>query len=86
MTSPDIMNRDPIPELPPASVRRKLRRKFGVTQEELARTLGVSRQTIVAWERTKGGNEPTGYKRVEYARILTAWETRGNVVSNEGSK
>jgi DNA-binding XRE family transcriptional regulator len=69
----DITDREPVPELPPASERRRLREHFGVTQAELAETVRVSRQTIVAWER---GSEPTGDKRVKYARILNRWKLR----------
>lgn len=81
MSIPDITRREPIPELPPANVRKRLRRRFGVTQDELARNLGVSRQTIVAWERpkNKGGTEPSNYKRHEYAHILTAWQERSEM-------
>jgi DNA-binding XRE family transcriptional regulator len=71
MTTVDIVNREPIPELPPAAERARLRKRRGVTQKELAETIGVSRQTVVSWER---GSEPTMPHREEYARILRAWK------------
>jgi DNA-binding XRE family transcriptional regulator len=73
MSVSDITEREPIPELPPASERKRLREHFGVTQKELAESVGVSRQTVVAWER---GSEPNGNERVKYARILNRWKIR----------
>lgn len=75
MTIADIESREPIPELPPAPERARLRRSRGVTQKELASALGVSRQTITAWER---GSEPTGENRANYARILRTWKESGS--------
>lgn len=71
----DITARDPIPRLPPPAERRRLRKAFGVTQEELAGAIGVSRQMIVGYER-EGGNTPTGNTRVKYAEILETWRAR----------
>lgn len=71
MTIADIMSREPVPDLPGTPERSRLRKSRGVTQKELADTLKVSRQTIVAWER---GAEPTGQNRENYARILRAWQ------------
>lgn len=71
MTITDLANREPIPDLPPPSERVRLRKSRGVTQSELAGYLGVTRQTIVAWEH---GTEPTGTNREKYAGILRAWK------------
>jgi len=62
----------PVPALPPPSERAALRKKFGVTQVILARTLRISRKTLWTWE--TGTAEPTGAKRDEYAAILAAWQ------------
>ena len=75
MTMAEMMNRDPIPDLPTPTERRRLRKHFGVTQTELARSIGVSRQMIVGYER-EGGNEPTGDTRVKYAELLEYWRIR----------
>lgn len=69
----DIMSREPIPELPPARERARLRKSRGVTQIELAGEIGVSRQTVIAWER---GSEPAMPHRAKYAEILRAWKER----------
>lgn len=74
MAMPGIMDRDPIPDLPPVRERRKLRERFGVTMQELADTIGVSRMTIHRWER--GSKEPAGKNREEYAKILQAWKDK----------
>lgn len=71
MTLCDLANREPIPELPPASERVKLRKSRGVTQQQLADYLKVTRQTIVAWER--GSSEPTAENRQKYVDLLRIW-------------
>lgn len=63
-----------ITELPSSAERARLRNLFGITQDELASTLKVSRRTVYAWER--GNAEPTGRNRAHYAEVLALWSER----------
>lgn len=63
-----------IARLPEATERVRLRNLFGVTQQTLAATLGVTRRTVHAWE--SGKSEPTGRNRERYAEMLTLWSKR----------
>lgn len=74
MNLSDLISREPVPRLPPAAERAELRKAFGVTQDEAAKALEVSRQTFNSWER--GHSEPTGANRVKYADVLTKWRER----------
>jgi DNA-binding XRE family transcriptional regulator len=75
--SSDLSEREPLQELPLPSERLRLRQLFGVTQEELAKSVGVTRRTLGSWER--GDSEPTGNNRADYAALLSAWaETERN--------
>lgn len=67
----DLMSRAPVPGLPEPGERVRLRKAFGISGAQLARSIGVSRQTLHAWER--GDKEPTGDNREAYAAILSAW-------------
>jgi DNA-binding transcriptional regulator YiaG len=60
----------PVPQLPPAPERRRLRLAFGFTQESLAESLGVTTRTVRRWE---SGMDPTGEALTEYASILANW-------------
>jgi DNA-binding transcriptional regulator YiaG len=66
-----LIQREPVPSLPEPGERSRLRKVFGITQNHLARSLGVSRNTVIAWE--YGRKEPTGENRENYRAILTAW-------------
>jgi DNA-binding XRE family transcriptional regulator len=70
----ELANREPPPELPAARERAKLRRAFGVTQAEIAKALGVTRQSVISWER--GSTEPAGKTRQQYAELLRTWQSR----------
>jgi DNA-binding XRE family transcriptional regulator len=70
----DLANREPPPALPAVRLRAKLRKTFGVTQSEVAESLGVSRQTVISWER--GTTEPAGVTREKYAELLRTWQSR----------
>jgi DNA-binding XRE family transcriptional regulator len=73
----DLTEREPLRELPEPRERLRLRELYGVTQEELARSLGVTRKTIGSWE--KGESKPVGSNRANYASVLFAWaETERN--------
>ena len=70
----ELASREPVPELPAPEIRVKLRQAFSVTQAELAVALGVSRQTVNAWER--GSKEPSGENRQRYAKLLRTWDAK----------
>jgi DNA-binding transcriptional regulator YiaG len=55
-------------QLPPAPVRRAIRRGAGVSQIRMAAELGVARSTIIRWE--SGEHVPRGDARERYARLL----------------
>jgi DNA-binding XRE family transcriptional regulator len=57
-------------KLPKPHVARLIRLSAGVTQERLAREVGVHRVTLARWE--AGECQPRGEVRVKYARILAA--------------
>ncbi|WP_395572106.1 helix-turn-helix domain-containing protein [Streptomyces sp. BK79] len=63
------MTRSPATPLPPPKARRRLRETAALTQAQLAERLGVSRQTVRAWE--SGRTTPRGRKREAYAKLLT---------------
>jgi DNA-binding transcriptional regulator YiaG len=69
----DLLSREPVPELPPATERARLRRKFGLTQQQLADALEVSVRSLRRWE--NGTLEPIGRNLIEYAKVLHAWQT-----------
>lgn len=74
----DIANREPVPQLPPATERRRLRLAFGVTQDELAESLGVTTRTVRRWE---NGMDPTGPTLIRYGKILAKWGERAERVT-----
>ena len=55
--------------LPPLEQRRSIRRDAGVSQERLARELGVHRVTVARWEL---GRDPRGRLRERYLDLLAA--------------
>jgi transcriptional regulator with XRE-family HTH domain len=64
--------------LPPVVIRRALREAAGLSQNQLAQQIDVTRETVSRWE--TGSHEPTGDKRVAYAaalfelqRVLGSW-------------
>ncbi|MGI5451414.1 helix-turn-helix domain-containing protein [Streptomyces sp. CA-243310] len=54
--------------LPATSVRGALRRAAGLTQADVATTLGVGRVQVARWE--TGTNEPRGDRRRAYSGLL----------------
>jgi transcriptional regulator with XRE-family HTH domain len=66
--------------LPPVEVRRLLRRRLGISQQELADALGVSRPALSRWE--SGQRSPRGKSRGEYADALQRL-AREEVVPND---
>jgi DNA-binding XRE family transcriptional regulator len=84
MNMTDLANREPIPELPRPKECVRLRKAFGITQDVLAKSLGVSRQTIIAWE--YGRKEPMGEKRNNYAAILAAWSETERQTKEKGKR
>jgi len=45
---------------------KSIRGKLGLTQEELARKLGVSWSTVARWEAGQGKPSPLAQKAIEY--------------------
>ncbi|WP_399887762.1 helix-turn-helix domain-containing protein [Streptomyces sp. BBFR51] len=62
------MTRSPSTPLPPPKERRRLREATALTQDQLATRVGVTRQTVRAWE--SGRTTPRGRKREVYAKLL----------------
>jgi DNA-binding transcriptional regulator YiaG len=60
--------------LPTPSDRVRLRRALGIQQLEVARAVGVSAQSVWAWE--TGRSEPSGQHRRRYAELLAAMRER----------
>ncbi|MGN5376941.1 helix-turn-helix transcriptional regulator [Streptomyces lasalocidi] len=54
--------------LPPPAERRELRRKARLSQAQVAQAVGVTRETVSAWE--AGRWEPTGDARIKYRRLM----------------
>lgn len=54
--------------LPEPEIRRLLRERAGLTQDEVARVLGVNRVAVTRYE--GGTRSPRGRLRVEYAQLL----------------
>ncbi|MFF3894858.1 helix-turn-helix domain-containing protein [Streptomyces sp. NPDC001812] len=64
------MTRSPATPLPSPEERRRLRESRSLTQAQLAQRIGVSRETVRAWE--SGRSTPRGRKRETYVKLLTA--------------
>ncbi|MFD9884859.1 helix-turn-helix domain-containing protein [Streptomyces alboflavus] len=62
------MSQRPAVPLPTPKERRRLREAKALTQAEVAARIGVSRETVRAWE--SGRTHPRGERRVAYARFL----------------
>ncbi|AQS67965.1 helix-turn-helix domain-containing protein [Streptomyces pactum] len=62
------MTRSPATPLPPPTARRRLRETAALTQAQLAERVGVTRETVRAWE--SGRTTPRGRKREAYAKLL----------------
>ncbi|MGX1271889.1 helix-turn-helix domain-containing protein [Streptomyces phaeoluteigriseus] len=56
--------------LPPPKERRRLREKGSLTQAQLAARLGVSRETVRAWE--TGRSTPSGRRKESYGKLLAS--------------
>lgn len=56
------------PELPPPDERRAIRKRAGLTQDEMAEVVRTSRRSILRWE--LGQREPRRSARNAYAEAL----------------
>ncbi|AZP19907.1 helix-turn-helix domain-containing protein [Streptomyces aquilus] len=65
------MTQSPATPLPPPEERRRLREAGSLTQAQLAERVGVTRETVRAWE--SGRTNPRGRKGEAYAKLLSAW-------------
>jgi len=61
--------------LPPVEIRRLLRQRVGISQQELADALGVSRPALSRWE--SGDRSPRGASRLAYSEALQRLAERG---------
>lgn len=57
-------------QLPPPPERKAIREKAGVSQERMARELGVHYITLLHWE--SGNREPRPRNKARYAELLAA--------------
>ncbi|MCT9084131.1 helix-turn-helix domain-containing protein [Streptomyces fulvoviolaceus] len=62
------MTQSPATPLPPPKERRRLREAGSLTQVQVAERVGVTRETVRAWE--SGRRSPRGRKREAYAKLL----------------
>ncbi|MET8828392.1 helix-turn-helix domain-containing protein [Streptomyces sp. NPDC004610] len=62
------MTQSPATPLPPPKECRRLREAASLTQAQLATQVGVTRETVRAWE--NGRTTPRGRKREAYAKLL----------------
>lgn len=60
--------------LPHPDQRAHLRRALGIKQLDVAAAVGVSTQTVWAWE--NGRSKPRGEHRQRYAELLAAMQER----------
>ena len=65
--------------LPPPTERKRLRRAARLTQAQVAGAVGVSRETVSAWE--SGRWEPAGDARTKYRRLLDGLQPTHNTPS-----
>lgn len=64
------MTQSPASPLPPPKERRRLRERASLTQGQLAARVGVTKETVRAWE--TGRTTPRGRKREAYAKVLAS--------------
>ncbi|MFJ3665485.1 helix-turn-helix domain-containing protein [Streptomyces sp. NPDC090106] len=62
------MTQSPAAPLPPPKERRRLREAGSLTQAQIAERVGVTRETVRAWE--SGRTNPRGRRREAYAKLL----------------
>ncbi|MFD9434939.1 helix-turn-helix domain-containing protein [Streptomyces sp. NPDC060002] len=72
------MTQSPAP-LPPPPQRRHLREAASLTQDQVAERMGVTRETVHAWE--SGRTTPRGRRREAYAKLLASL-TKADMVTN----
>lgn len=67
------MTQSPAIPLPPPAERRRLRESQSLTRAQVAERVGVSRETVRAWE--TGRTTPRGRKAQKYASLLASAPT-----------
>ncbi|MFE6807354.1 helix-turn-helix domain-containing protein [Streptomyces sp. NPDC057681] len=75
------MTQSPPCPLPAPKERRRLRESKSLTQAQVAAEVGVTRETVRAWE--SGRSTPTGRKRETYAKLLSSAEAEGQAPAAE---
>jgi transcriptional regulator with XRE-family HTH domain len=66
-------------KLPPATTRRALRLAAGLSLEDIATVVGVTRSAVSRWER--GTRQPRGTNRSRYADVLA--QLRGVIADGD---
>ncbi|CAL9536877.1 helix-turn-helix domain-containing protein [Streptomyces sp. enrichment culture] len=75
------MTQSPASPLPPPKERRRLRERASLTQGQLAARVGVTKETVRAWE--TGRTTPRGRKREAYAKLLASLARPAEVQRDE---
>lgn len=70
------MEKVPLMPLPSPEEARKLRTQMGLTLEDAADEIGVSKYTVMRWEH---GGKPTPKHHRDYHKALTRWR---EIISN----
>ncbi|MDT9688725.1 sigma factor-like helix-turn-helix DNA-binding protein [Streptomyces sp. P9(2023)] len=67
--------------IPSPKERRRLREARGLSEDQLAEAMGVTRATVRSWE--TGRTTPRGRKQEAYAKLIGAYEDEGSPTPDE---
>lgn len=76
-----LVTQSPTTPLPSPKQRRHLREAASLTQAQVAERVGVSRETVRAWE--SGRTTPRGRRREAYAELLASLAEAGKVTNTQ---
>ncbi|WP_432167256.1 helix-turn-helix domain-containing protein [Streptomyces sp. bgisy031] len=77
------MTQSPASPLPAPKERRRLRESKSLTEAQVAAKVGVTRETVRAWE--SGRSTPRGHKRETYAKLLASLEAEEQAPATEAA-